>query len=145
MTSRLHKRSVVLLVVAAGTAVLLTTAGVVVARAGNHATSHATSVSVIEKEMKISLKPSVVDAGKVTFVVRNAGTVEHEMVVVRGAGKLAVKNFEAVEKASPGEVEGVKPGKAKQLTLKLSPGKYLIICNIPGHYMLGMRSVLTVR
>jgi uncharacterized cupredoxin-like copper-binding protein len=141
MTNRFHNRSVVLLVVAAGTAVLLATAGVFVARAGNRATR----ISVIEKEMKVSLKPSVVDAGKVTFVVRNAGTVEHEMVVIRGASKLAVKNFEAVETTSPGEVEGVKPGKAKQLTLKLSPGKYLIICNIPGHYMLGMRSVLTVR
>lgn len=131
-----------ILVVAAGGAALMATAGVVVAQAGG---ARASTVEVIQKEMKISLKPSVVEAGKVTFVVRNTGTVEHEMVVIRRASKLAVKNFQAVEQASPGEVEGVMPGKAKQLTLKLSPGKYLLICNIPGHYMLGMHSVLTVR
>lgn len=123
-------------------AAVLATAGVVFARAGSHV---GTTVSVVEKEMKISLKPAVVSKGQVKFIVRNTGTVEHEMVVIRGAAKLAVKNFEAVETTSPGEVEGVKPGNVKSLTLKLNPGKYLIICNIPGHYMLGMRSGLTVR
>jgi uncharacterized cupredoxin-like copper-binding protein len=122
-------------------ALLVTMLGVVAARGSGRGST----VAVSEKEMAISVKPAVVAAGRVTFVVRNTGTIEHEMVVVRGAKKLKVKGFEAEETVSPGEVEGVKPDKAKRLTLNLKPGKYLLICNIPGHYMLGMSTVLTVR
>jgi uncharacterized cupredoxin-like copper-binding protein len=141
MSNLRRNRSLVVLAVTFGATVLVT-AGAVVARAGS---GHASTVSVTESEMKISAKPTVVDAGKVTFVVRNAGTVEHEMVVIRGGTALKVKGFRVPETASVGEVGELKAGATKSVTLNLRPGKYLLICNILGHYMLGMHSVLTVR
>jgi len=37
-----------------------------------------------------------------------------------------------------GEVSELEPGKWGSLTVTLEPGKYLLICNVPGHYGAGM-------
>jgi len=37
------------------------------------------------------------------------------------------------------------PGKTRRLALGLKPGKYVLICNVPGHYQAGMRVGFTVR
>ena len=103
------------------------------------------NLNVLVTEMAVA-HPASVAAGKVTFVARNKGAVEHELVVVRGTAKLPVKNFKADENGRDlGEIEDIEPGKTKRLTLTLVAGKYLLLCNIVGHYQLGMRSVLTVR
>ena len=133
------------LTVAAATVALFVTVGVFTAfGSGFH--RQGTTVQVVETEMRTSFKPSVVVAGPVTFIVRNSGTVEHELVLVRGAGKLQVKSFKAIEAGRDlGEVEEILPGKSKRFTVTLTPGKYTLLCNISGHYQLGMHSVLTVR
>ena len=75
---------------------------------------------------------------KVTFVVRNAGRLEHEFVVLRtntAAGQLARSGAkEAPEKGAVGEIEEIPPGKSKSLSLKLGQGHYALICNIEGHW-----------
>lgn len=38
------------------------------------------------------------------------------------------------------EIEDIGAGESKQLTVKLDPGKYVLIWNLPGHYGLGMRT-----
>ena len=43
-----------------------------------------------------------------------------------------------------GEVPDLGPGRAGSLTLQLSPGTYLLICNQPNHYKAGMWTKLTV-
>jgi uncharacterized cupredoxin-like copper-binding protein len=95
-------------------------------------------------EMHVNVSPKRVPAGKVTFVVRNAGTVEHEFLVIPWpkAGKLAVARFRADEGASLGEVPELKPGKTGRVTLELRPGRYLLICNVSGHYQLGMQAAI---
>jgi uncharacterized cupredoxin-like copper-binding protein len=134
------------LAVAVAAGALLATMGVVVAFASSGSRSAASTAQVVVTEMNVSAKPAVVQAGKVTFVVRNAGKIEHELVVVRGAGKLPVSHFKANEAGRDlGEIEDIEPGKTKRLTLTLKAGKYTLICNVAGHYMLGMHSVLTVR
>jgi uncharacterized cupredoxin-like copper-binding protein len=104
------------------------------------------TVTVSLKEMSISLSRTHVPAGKVSFVVRNMGSIEHEMVVVRKprSGKLRIVHFKAAEDGSVGEVEDVPAGKARKLTLALQRGRYLLICNMPGHYQLGMRAEIAV-
>jgi uncharacterized cupredoxin-like copper-binding protein len=76
--------------------------------------------------------------GKVTFVVRNAGKLKHEFVVIKtskAAGNLAPASAtEAPEKGAVGEIGGILPGKVKRLTLTLSKGHYALICNFPRHY-----------
>ena len=113
----------------------------------NHAL--ATSVTVTESEMKVTASVKRVPAGKVTFIVRNTGTTEHELVVLRHNGSadgLPVVHFKAAEdeSAKVGEAEGLKPGKSTRLTLNLKPGRYVLLCNIVGHYQLGMRTGLLV-
>jgi uncharacterized cupredoxin-like copper-binding protein len=85
--------------------------------------------------------------GKVTFSVKNSGSGEHELVVIRTsakAAKLKVSGGKASEKGSVGEVELAK-GKSKSLTLNLAKGHYALICNLPGHYQGGMRVDFTVK
>ena len=76
--------------------------------------------------------------GKVTFVVRNAGKLTHEFVVIRtdkAAGNLAKGGAkEAPEKGAVGEIEDIAPGKTETLALKLTKGHYALICNIQGHW-----------
>jgi uncharacterized cupredoxin-like copper-binding protein len=102
--------------------------------------------------MKIMAEPATVEAGKVTFEVTNASKdLVHEMIVVplkddSGPLPYDAKNSDVDENAagSLGEVEERDPGNGGTLTLDLKPGKYVLFCNIPGHYMDGMWSVLTV-
>ena len=78
---------------------------------------------------------------QVTFVVKNAGRLEHEFVVLKtktAAGQLARSGAkEAPEKGAVGEIEEIPPGKTKRLTLKLKQGHYALICNLTGHWNSG--------
>ena len=109
-----------------------------------HRSRSTPTVTATLSEMHIAISPTRVHAGKVTFVARNVGSVEHELIVValpRG-GKLRVGHFRADESASLGEVPELRPGKTGSVTLMLRPGRYALFCNVPGHYQLGMHTVL---
>jgi uncharacterized cupredoxin-like copper-binding protein len=108
----------------------------------------AARVKVSLNEMKIVSTPNQVPAGKVTFTAKNTGTIEHEVVVVRRpqSGNLPVRGYKASEHGlDVGEIEGIMPGKSKSMTLTLKPGRYILICNIVGHYQLGMRTGLVAK
>jgi uncharacterized cupredoxin-like copper-binding protein len=101
-------------------------------------------------EFFIKLDRHSVPPGNVHFNVSNDGAVRHELVVIKtnvAPDKLPVKGKEADEEVgpSPGEVGGLDPGKKATLTVKLDAGKYVLICNLPGHYKAGQRTGLTVR
>jgi hypothetical protein len=42
------------------------------------------------------------------------------------------------------EVEDVQPGSKRSLTVRLAPGRYVLICNLAGHYAAGMHAALRV-
>ena len=108
-----------------------------------------TTVSVRLKEFTLSSKPTSVMAGKVTFSVTNTGKLEHEVVVLRttvAPGKLPVNASNRVsEKTSVGEAGSVKPGQTKKVTLTLKPGKYVLLCNVAGHYKAGQYAGFVVK
>jgi uncharacterized cupredoxin-like copper-binding protein len=113
-------------------------------------TSDAASKSskVTLSEFKISASPKSVSAGKVTFTVKNAGHMTHEMAVIKttkAASKLPVSYNRASEKGKVGEAEDIGAGKSKTLALTLKKGHYVLICNISGHYKGGMRADFTVK
>jgi hypothetical protein len=90
--------------------------------------------------------PSTVEAGAVTFKVRNTATIGHEMVVIKTAtkaSKIKLENGRASEAGSVGEVE-LKAGKAGSLKLTLKPGHYVLLCNTGNHYKRGMYKDITV-
>src|SRR3954454_4397640 len=110
--------------------------------------SYGHSVKVTLSEFKVAPNPKSTSAGKVTFTVKNAGDVEHEMVVVKttkAASKLAVSGGRASTKGQVPAVEDIAAGKSKKVTVNLKKGHYVLICNIPGHYGGGMHSDFTVK
>ncbi len=111
-----------------------------------------THVQVSLREYAVAADTSQVHSGKVTFDVNNAGSVTHEMVVLRtDLAALSIPtgaDGKADEEASGvthvGEVTDLPPGKTGSVTLDLQPGRYLLVCNVPGHVHEGMWSELTV-
>ncbi|MDZ4718281.1 MAG: sulfocyanin-like copper-binding protein [Roseiflexaceae bacterium] len=87
--------------------------------------------------------------GKVTFRMTNSGSVTHEFVVVQtdlAADKLPMNadgNVDEEKLTSMGEQGDIETGKTLDLTLDLHPGRYLIICNLPGHFQKGMYTEFT--
>ena len=104
--------------------------------------------------------PTTVPDGTVTFVAVNTGGLTHELVVLPLAdGALAgqrevgydgaVAEDDAITEASAdcaaGTGDGILPGGAGWVTVRLAPGRYELACNLPGHYAAGMVDELVVR
>jgi plastocyanin len=87
-------------------------------------------------------------AGRLRITLRNAGDVEHELVLLRTnrpAGALRTKGGRVSEAASVGEISETRPGAAASHTFDLKPGRYVMVCNLPRHYGQGMHGRLVVR
>jgi uncharacterized cupredoxin-like copper-binding protein len=108
------------------------------------------TLAVAERDFRITA-PTQVRAGAVTLRVHNSGPDSHELIVVHVTGKslplrpggLSVDE-DAVEHETPGGLEAGRPGATRDLKLDLAPGRYELLCNMSGHYMGGMRTMLTV-
>ena len=100
-------------------------------------------------EYSITPDVTVVKAGKVKVTAANNGAMPHEAVFLKTdtpAAKLKVaSNGRVSESDSVGEVADIPGNKSKSGTLDLKPGKYVIVCNIPGHYQQGMYTALVVK
>ena len=105
------------------------------------------SICVTLKEYKVLPTAASVKAGTVTFKVKNVGILDHEFLVVKTnvpAGKLPVKKNRAVVQAL-GKIGPFKKGKGGSLTVTLKPGKYVLLCNVAGHYQIGQYTAFTVK
>lgn len=80
------------------------------------------------------------------FTVKNTGKVAHEFVVLATKQPAAAlgNGRRIKEVGSVGETGDVKPSQSKTLTLTLRRGHYAVVCNIPGHYVAGMRKDISV-
>ena len=104
-------------------------------------------VAVVLSEWKLVPSATTLRAGKVTFRVKNDGAIEHEFVVLRTDSHhhaLKVKKAVAVETGKLGKIPKIVPGQERSLTLSLKPGKYVLICNLLGHYKAGQYAALRV-
>ena len=87
-------------------------------------------------------------AGRVKVTLVNHGSAKHELVVLKtaqAAGGLKVSGGRVSEAHAVGEVSETAAGATKSATLNLKAGRYVFVCNIPGHYQGGMRGTLTVK
>ncbi len=104
--------------------------------------------TVRSTEFKFSAAAIDAPAGKVRITLDNAGSIEHELVLLKTSaapGSLKVAASGRVsEAASVGEVSEIKRGVSQSTTFDLEPGRYVYVCNIPGHYAQGMRGALVV-
>jgi uncharacterized cupredoxin-like copper-binding protein len=108
-----------------------------------------TAVAATEKDFSISIDPTEVAAGEVTFTINNEGPSAHEFVVVQtdtAPGDLPVKDGLVEEDGITvvDEAEDIAPSTTATLTVDLEAGSYVIICNLPGHYQQGMNVGLKV-
>ena len=120
-------------------------AAVVVSPVGGSETK--TLVTVRLKEFKVLPAPLAAKRGVVAFSVKNVGKIDHELVVLKtnvAPAKLAVKSGKAVEVGKVGRVGPIKPGASRTLTLTLRAGRYVLLCNLPGHYQGGQRTGFAV-
>jgi uncharacterized cupredoxin-like copper-binding protein len=134
----------ILLVVALCALASLAALGVVV---GSTSAGSSDRVSARLSDFRITATPSSADAGRVTFTVRNVAAIDHELVVIRTsrrANDLPLRNGRASERGSRGEVQ-LDGGERKRLTVNLTAGHYVLICNLGQHYRAGMRRDFTVR
>lgn len=123
------------LVALAATAILVSPIG---------ATPSKTTVKVQLKEFKVLPSPASAKHWFVSFRVTNAGKISHEFVVLKtkvAPAKLPVKSGKAVEAGRVGKIGALKlkPGAVRTLNLNLGAGKYVLLCNLPGHYQAGQR------
>ncbi|WBM81484.1 hypothetical protein KIV56_09190 [Cryobacterium breve] len=110
-------------------------------------------------EMSLIIDRSSVHSGKVSFVATNDGSITHELVVLPLAESKAAGNSpmstenkidetdslgEASATCAAGAGSGIASGTAGWVTLTLAPGRYEVVCNLPGHYVAGMYRELTV-
>jgi uncharacterized cupredoxin-like copper-binding protein len=97
--------------------------------------------------MTMTVAPTSAPAGPVTFTLTNDGSIEHEMVVLKTdtpSDQLVVTDGKVSEDTSQGEVAELAAGKSKSVTLDLTAGSYVLVCNIKDHYPMGMRAPFTV-
>lgn len=102
--------------------------------------------------MGIKLDIAEAPAGEITFKATNDSTgMIHEMVLAPVSDLNTPMPYDAAnEKVDEdaaghlGEVAELDPGSSGALTLTLEPGTYILYCNIPGHYVLGMWTIFTV-
>ncbi|MEB0286948.1 sulfocyanin-like copper-binding protein [Cryobacterium sp. 10I1] len=109
--------------------------------------------------MSLSIDRSRVGSGVVSFLATNEGSIRHELVIlpltdsqVAGSRPTSSENKvdetaslgEASATCNAGEGSGIAPGSAGWVTLNLAPGRYEIVCNLPGHYAAGMYQKLIV-
>jgi hypothetical protein len=107
---------------------------------GPHAQIH-------ERDFKISA-PRTLPPGKVDLSIDNTGPDDHELIVVRTSGSLPrsadglTLDEDAFEKQTVGVLE---PGLGRrQLDVTLRPGRYVMFCNMQGHYLGGMHHAFRV-
>jgi uncharacterized cupredoxin-like copper-binding protein len=106
-----------------------------------------TMVSVKLKEFKVLPSTASAKAGPVAFKVTNTGALAHEFVIVKTilpANKLPVKANRVTLKPL-GKVGPFQPRKGGALVLSLKAGKYVLYCNIAGHYQAGQWARFAVK
>jgi len=102
--------------------------------------------------MAIRIDQDTIKAGPVRFDVTNwSRGIVHEMLVVAvDEPNVALPYDYDHARVSEdqvkvlGETDELEPNRSKTLELALSPGVYLLICNVPGHYAAGMATPLRV-
>ena len=117
--------------------------------AGPSETSETPSLYVDMSDYKIVADHPTIAAGHVVIGIRNHASTVHELKVIKtdlGPDQLPVDAATAKvnEDGKVGELLNIVGGASRKLVLELTPGKYVLICNVAGHYQLGMRAGLEV-
>jgi uncharacterized cupredoxin-like copper-binding protein len=107
------------------------------------------SVPVDEAEFSVKVTGDGT-AGKITFAVKNGGQIQHNFRAIKSdlaqdklpqaAGVVDEKAVNVVAK-----IEAIDPGKTQTAQGDFTAGNYVLICNVAGHYQLGMHTAFVVK
>ena len=115
--------------------------------------SDGATVGVKLNEYKLQLETTSIRR-KVTFQLSNQGKEKHEFVILRTElTPMSLPTDTSVDKIQEeaagiehvNEIDGLGPGEQKNLALNMKPGRYLLLCNIPGHVHGGMVAAFEVK
>ncbi len=102
-------------------------------------------------DYRIAPDKPVVPPGRVVIGIRNHASMSHDLKVIKtdAAPDQLPYDQGAAKVKEDGKVAGLEniPGGAsrKLVVADLAPGRYVLICNVAGHYLLGMRAPLEVK
>lgn len=125
--------------------------------AAEESTSGAAEAGTLEIKMGeyyFDPEDATAKAGLTTIEAPNEGKMEHELVLFKtdkdpadlptdANGDVDEEKLDE-EAEEVGEIADVEPGDTKSEEFDLTPGKYVMFCNLPGHYAQGMYGTLTV-
>jgi uncharacterized cupredoxin-like copper-binding protein len=114
----------------------------------------AQSIEIKMGEFFFDPKNATAKVGPTTIEAPNIGQTEHELVLFKsdmnpanlpteGNGAVDEEKLDKVAEEA-GEIPDVEAGESKSEEFELTPGKYVMFCNLPGHYAAGMYGTLTV-
>jgi uncharacterized cupredoxin-like copper-binding protein len=113
------------------------------------------AIAIDMDEYSYNPKDATGKAGSVSISAKNVGQLPHELVLARtnaAPDKLPTLSDGSVDESkleaqgnAPGEIPETPAGESKKATLELPAGRYVMYCNIPGHYVAGMYGTLTVK
>ena len=128
-------------------------ASLAAASAVKPATSAAATVAITEHDFTIAPAVSTAPGGLIDFTVHNAGPSEHEFLVFRtdlpadklpvGSDGRVVENSDNVPKVFDSGTN-IPVGASQTFNTALTPGRYVLVCNLSGHYMAGMHVAFVV-
>ena len=102
-------------------------------------------------EWKVTVGGTI-NSGKTDLTITNTGVAPHELLIFKSdrapsayptdaAGNIKEEGA-GVTLVSDGD--NIDPAGTQTRSIDLAPGKYLFVCNIPGHFKQGMFTVVTV-
>jgi uncharacterized cupredoxin-like copper-binding protein len=119
--------------------------------AGNHAPPGTSVLAVSERDFAIAA-PTTLPAGELVLRVQNRGPDAHEFLVVRARSiRLPMRSDgltvdeERLQRSEVGVLEPAETHAVRDLRLHLTPGRYVLFCNMSGHFIGGMHKMLVVR
>jgi uncharacterized cupredoxin-like copper-binding protein len=110
------------------------------------------TIQVDLNEFKVSASVTTLTPGKHTLVITNDGKLPHELLVFHpdmAVNAMPQKDGSIDEDAAGAnkisDGDNIDPGHSQTRTVDFSsPGTYVLMCNIPGHFMSGMYETVTV-
>jgi uncharacterized cupredoxin-like copper-binding protein len=111
------------------------------------------SMNIELREFRIGSPTTTVSPGQVTFEIGNEGTVQHELLLFKSDldpskyphdtdGSIQ-EDGAGISKVSDGDNINVGGSQTRLVDLT-APGRYLLVCNLPGHFKSGMFTPLIV-
>lgn len=118
-----------------------------------HSNASATALRTRTADYAVASDLPTVPAGLVDLDVANAGPLAHELILFKTDfthDKLPLDQDGRVIEDADGIVnafdtgDSIDAGATKHFDIALTPGKYVMLCNLPAHYGKGMHIPFTV-